>query len=107
MKRLNALVLIVAACLVGAALLIAQQSPRATRLPYEVVTLTPKETTPGKFAQVEARQIDQMSSDGWELIAATPWALMNEERTNAPTTPHPVVTQVYLAYVFRRGNLIR
>jgi hypothetical protein len=94
--------LILTALALAAAILFAQQrySPGPT---FEITTVTPHETSPGQYRQVEESTLQNLSGQGWELVGVTPYIYRNEERDNGQMHgPKPVVTQVYPAYVFKR-----
>jgi len=69
--------------------------------PFEVKLVFPKEVSPGKYQQVDARDLQALADDGWELVSVTPFVYLNEER-GATTAQRPVVTQTYPAYFFKR-----
>ena len=104
MKRALLLVFFSAA----AALLIWAQRDRPGALPaYEVKSLMPRETSPARYQQVEEREIQFLSADGWELVAVVPYIYRNEERGTPDMAPRPMATQVYPAYFFRRPKASR
>jgi hypothetical protein len=69
---------------------------------FEVRTLLPREISPGAFEQVEQRTLDQLGSDGWELVSVTPYVYRNEEYGQPLQAGRQVVTQTYTAYFFKR-----
>lgn len=69
--------------------------------PSEVKLVFPKEVSPGKYQQVDARDLQALADDGWELVSVTPYVYLNEER-GATNAQRPVVTQTYPAYFFKR-----
>jgi hypothetical protein len=109
--------IVVAAGLLVTTLLLLGQSQRTqadgtlqpvARTQFEVVALYPRETQPGVYQQVEQRQIDALSSQGWELVSTMPYIYRNEEHDNgAMHGPKPVVTQTYPAFFFKRVKLQR
>ncbi|MDE3196231.1 MAG: hypothetical protein KGN84_07800 [Acidobacteriota bacterium] len=85
-----------------------QASPAAGRTPYEVLSVFPRESSPGEYAQVEQRELRSLAADGWELVGVTPYVYRNEEHRNGEMRgPKPVVTQTYPAYFFKRMRLAR
>jgi hypothetical protein len=92
---------------VGAVALLWGQSYRIvpdTPVRIEVKTVLPRETSPGLYAQVDQQTLDQLGSQGWELVSVTPYIYRNEEHGPAMPAPRPIVTQVYPAYFFKRYN---
>ena len=69
--------------------------------PYELKMVFPREITPGRYQQVEARDLVLLAEDGWELVSVTPYIYLNEER-GEPKDQKAVVTQTYPAYFFKR-----
>jgi hypothetical protein len=92
------------ALLLAAAILVAQTRkdvPRRAQYPeWEVRSVVPREVTPARYRQVDEWELQEAARQGWELVAATPYALQNEER--GPEGRKQVVTQVYVSYTFRR-----
>jgi hypothetical protein len=98
MKRILVLTVIALAAIV----LLAQQREPA-RPAFEVISVFPRETSPGQYAQVEPAKLQDLASQGWELVGVTPFVYRNEERGNGDFHgPKPVVTQTYPAYYFKR-----
>lgn len=98
MKR----ILAIAIAALAAVLLFAQQR-ELPRPAFEMMSVFPRETSPGLYAQVEPERLQKLSLEGWELVSAVPFIYRNEERNNGEMRgPKPVVTQVYPAYYFRR-----
>jgi hypothetical protein len=99
MKRIVVVTFIVLAAIV----LYAQPQREPTRPAFEVMSVFPRETSPGQYAQVDAGRIQDLSSQGWELVGVTPFIYRNEEHPNGDFHgPKPVVTQAYPAYYFKR-----
>jgi len=71
---------------------------------FEVHSVFPRETTPGKYEQVDQRTLQQLADQGWELVSVMPFVYRNEERGTA-TNNKPAVTQTYPAYFFKRMRL--
>ncbi len=90
--------------ILGAAFLWAQSFRIIPDAParFEVRTLFPHETSPGNYEQVDQRQLDQISSEGWELVSVTPYIYRNEEHGQPLQPTRQVVTQTYPAYFFKR-----
>ena len=74
---------------------------------FEVRTVFPRETSPGTFEQVDQRMLDQISSEGWELVSVTPYVYRNEEHGQPLQAGRQVVTQTYPAYFFKRVRATR
>lgn len=86
--------------------LFAQQARESRHSGFEMTSLFPREIRPGEYEQVNPGTLQQLASQGWELVSATPYIYRNEERNNGEMHgPKPVVTQVYPAYFFRRPRL--
>jgi hypothetical protein len=82
-----------------------QQRDATARSGFEVKSLFPHETSPGRYAQVEPNELQDASLQGWELVSAVPFVYRNEEHNNGDMHgPKPVVTQVYPAYIFKRAR---
>jgi hypothetical protein len=91
-----------------AGILLTAQTQRPARTGFEVMSVFPRETSPGQYAQADANQLQALAADGWELVSAVPFVYRNEEHNNGTMNgPKPVVTQVYPAYVFKRARLNR
>jgi hypothetical protein len=69
---------------------------------FEVRSVFPREISPGVFEQVDQRTLDQLGSDGWELVSVTPYVYRNEEHGQPLQAGRQVVTQTYTAYFFKR-----
>jgi hypothetical protein len=67
----------------------------------EVRSVFPREVSPGVYDQVDQRTIDQLASQGWELVSVTPYVYRNEQH-GQPLGDRQVVTQTYPAYFFKR-----
>jgi hypothetical protein len=76
-------------------------------LPFEVFSVFPREVSPGIYAQVEQRQLQTLSDQGWELVGVTPYIYRNEEHGEGDLGRRQVVTQTYPAYFFRRVKVRR
>ncbi len=70
--------------------------------PFEVRAVFPREVSPGKYEQVDQRELQAIAQQGWELVSAMPYIYRNEERGPELQGPKPVVTQTYPAYLFKR-----
>ena len=100
-------ILILAICVTTALLLWAQQrGGHADHPPYEVRSVFPRETSPGRYQHVEQRELEALADQGWELVSVMPYVYLNEERGNDSSKPKPVVTQTYPAYFFKRQKII-
>jgi len=101
MKRL--IVLSLALAIVAAAFVWAQQTkaPASVYAQYEVRSVFPRETSPAMYEQVSQQELQNLASQGWELVSVMPFVYRNEERGTA-TTNRPEVTQTYPAYFFKR-----
>jgi hypothetical protein len=84
------------------ALVVWAQRDRAIGPAYEMRALLPHETAPAQYRQVDAREMQDLAADGWELVAVVPYIYKNEERGTPDMAPRPMVTQTYPAYYFRR-----
>jgi hypothetical protein len=93
-------------CCAVAALLLWAQRP-ADRPAYEVKSLMPRETSPAQYKQADAREIQSLADEGWELVAVVPYIYKNEEHGTPDLAPRPMVTQVYPAYFFKRLKIGR
>jgi hypothetical protein len=96
------------AFLLATVLLLAQpQRPRPATTPsgqypqWEVKVLEPHEVAAGRYQQVRPYELDELASDGWELVAMTNFVLRNEEH-EGPKGERPMVTQAYQSYAFKR-----
>ncbi|MCW5979909.1 MAG: hypothetical protein KIT09_17645 [Bryobacteraceae bacterium] len=67
---------------------------------WELKTLAPRETEPGRFVQVSEADLQRLAGDGWQLVGVTPHVIVNEER--GPVGRKVAVTQTYPAYYFQR-----
>jgi hypothetical protein len=72
------------------------------RVRFEVQSVFPRETSPGKCEQVDQRTLTSLADQGWELVSTMPYVYRNEERGPEFQGPKPVVTQTYPAYFFKR-----
>ena len=92
----------------AAVLLFAQQQREPARPGFEMMSVFPRESSPGQYVQVDQNTLQTLSSQGWELVSAVPFIYRNEERNNGEMHgPKPVVTQVYPAYYFKRARIYR
>jgi len=100
--------ILVLAALAALALMFAQQ-PRMlnpAHAPFEILSVFPRETSPGQFEQVDQSELRKAAEQGWELVGVTPFIYRNEEHNNGEMHgPKPVVTQTYPAYFFKRPRL--
>ena len=95
--------------LAAAAMLFAQQqqqrAPRGTasgQYPaWEVKVLEPHEVAAGRYVQVRPYELDEMASEGWELVSMANYVLRNEEH-EGPKGERPMITQAYMSYAFKR-----
>lgn len=78
--------------------------PIATRM--EMMSVFPREITPGRYQQVDQVQLAQIADQGWELVSVMPYVYRNEERGPEFQGPKPVVTQTYPAYFFKRTKSV-
>jgi hypothetical protein len=104
------LILVLAGLAVAAmALLFAQQRAlNPAHAPFEMLSVFPRETSPGRFEQVDQSELRKAAEQGWELVGVTPFVYRNEEHNNGEMHgPKPVVTQTYPAYFFKRPRLSR
>lgn len=90
-----------------AAVLVWAQRDRGVAPPRELPTweyrqLQPQEVGPGEFKQVDWYQVTAMGAQGWELVGVTPWVLRNDVHKPAKDGEQKLVTQNYVAYVFKR-----
>jgi hypothetical protein len=79
---------------------------------YELLSVFPQESAPGEYLQVDPGQLQSLSDLGWQLVSVVPYVYRNEGHPGASANdpslpPPPLVTQVYLAYIFQRARLIR
>lgn len=77
-----------------------QQGPAYVQ--FEVRSVFPRETSPGKYEQVREGDLQQLANQGWELVSVMPYIYRNEEHGPEMPGPRPVVTQTYPAYFFKR-----
>jgi hypothetical protein len=76
--------------------------------PFEMLSVFPRETSPGQFEQVDQSELRKFAEQGWELVGVTPFIYRNEEHNSGEMRgPKPVVTQTYPAYFFKRPRLGR
>lgn len=99
MRRVAVVLCLLAVC----ALLLWAQRGRfyLESAPFEVKQVFPREISPGRYQQVDARELQVLAEDGWELVSVTPYIYLNEER-GPSNAQRPVVTQTYPAYFFKR-----
>ena len=83
------------------ALLLAQRERAPVHAPYEFKALLPREVLPAQYQQVEQRDLESVTDQGWELVSVMPFVYRNEERGHALNNK-PAVTQTYPAYFFKR-----
>ena|SRR5580700_10221175 len=88
--------------LVAAVFLWAQYRVVPDPVHLEVRSVFPREVTPGKYEQVDQRNLQTLADQGWELVSVMPYVYRNEERGPELQGPKPVVTQTYPAYFFKR-----
>jgi hypothetical protein len=69
---------------------------------FEVRSVFPRETSPGKYEQVREAELQSLATQGWELVSVMPYIYRNEEHGPEMPGPRPVVTQTYPAYFFKR-----
>jgi len=94
------------ALLAAAAVLAAQQAarpaPAARQYPqWEVKVLEPHEIAAGRYVQVRSYELDELASEGWELVGMANFILRNEEHEGLKGE-RPMVTQGYMSYAFKR-----
>jgi len=94
-------------CIAAAIFSWAQRDRPGVGPAYEVRSLFPRETSPAQYQQVDARDIQNLAGDGWELVAVVPYIYKNEERGTPDLAPRPMVTQTYPAYFFKRLRIGR
>jgi hypothetical protein len=100
-------ILLIGLCAAAALLLWAQRDRIGDHPAYEVKSLMPRETSPAQYKQVDAREIQSVADEGWELVAVVPYIYKNEEHGTPDLAPRPMVTQVYPAYFFKRLKIGR
>jgi hypothetical protein len=100
-------ILLIGFCAAAALLLWAQRDRPGDHPAYEATSLMPHETAPAQYRQVDAREIQSLAGEGWELVAVVPYIYKNEERGPPDLAPRPMVTQVYPAYFFKRLKAAR
>jgi hypothetical protein len=95
--------------LLGAIFVSAQRervtSPVPGYAPLDVRSVFPREVSPGKYEQVDQRELQSLALQGWELVSVMPYVYRNEERGPELQGPKPVVTQTYPAYFFKRARV--
>ncbi len=69
---------------------------------FEVRSVFPRETSPGKYEQVREADLQSLATQGWELVSVMPYIYRNEEHGPDMPGPRPIVTQTYPAYFFKR-----
>ena len=72
---------------------------------YELKLVFPREISPARYEQVDARELQILADQGWELVSVMPYIYRNEERGTPEMAPRPMVTQTYPAYFFKRMKL--
>ncbi len=87
------------------ALLMAQRERAPVHAPYEFKALLPREVSPAQYQQVEQRDLESVTDQGWELVSVVPYIYKNEERGSPTMAPRPIVTMTYPAYFFKRLKL--
>ena len=87
------------------ALLMAQRERAPVYPPYEFKSLLPREVSPAQYQQVEQRDLESITDQGWELVSVVPYIYKNEERGSPTMAPRPIVTMTYPAYFFKRLKL--
>jgi hypothetical protein len=108
-KTMKRTLLALALLLTAAILVWAQRERFAIPSPYpqlEVRSVFPREISPGKYEQVEQRELQTLAQQGWELVSVMPYIYRNEEHGPELQGPKPVVTQSYPAYFFKRVRLL-
>jgi len=99
MRRIILLLVLAAAAI---ALLMAQRERTPVYPPYEFKALLPREVSPAQYQQVEQREIEHTTDQGWELVSVVAYIYKNEERGSVTLSPRPIVTMTYPAYYFKR-----
>jgi hypothetical protein len=77
------------------------QREQVTELQHQVKSVFPSEISPAQYQQVEQGDLDQLASQGRELVAVVPYIFKSEERGTPTQAPRPMVTQMYPAYFFK------
>ena len=85
-----------------AAIFLWAQRDRAGYAQFEVRSVFPHETSPGRYEQVREAELQSLATQGWELVSVMPYIYRNEEHGPDMPGPRPVVTQTYPAYFFKR-----
>jgi hypothetical protein len=80
----------------------AQRDRAAGYTQFEVRSVFPHETSPGKYEQVREAELQSLATQGWELVSVMPYIYRNEEHGPDMPGPRPIVTQTYPAYFFKR-----
>lgn len=78
------------------------ERPGSAYVQFDVRSVFPRETSPGKYEQVREADLQQLANQGWELVSVMPYIYRNEEHGPEMPGPRPVVTQTYPAYFFKR-----
>ncbi len=95
--------LVIAAFGLFAGVFLWSQRARTIEYPaYEIRSVMPHETSPAQYQQVDPRELQTLSEQGWELVSVVPFIYKNEERGTPAMAPRPMVTQTYPAYFFKR-----
>jgi hypothetical protein len=100
--------LVLSIAVFAAVLLLVAQQQRGqypNHVPFEMLSVFPREGPPGFFQHVDQRELQTLSGQGWELVSVMPFVYRNEERGS--NNPKTVVTQTYPAYFFRREKTNR
>jgi hypothetical protein len=105
MKRIYAI--LIAGITMALLLWSQQREPTPSYVPFEMLSVFPREVSTGVYAQVEQRQLETLSEQGWELVGVTPYIYRNEEHGSGSFTQKLTVTQTYPAYYFKRMKLRR
>jgi hypothetical protein len=90
-----------------AALFMLHAQTHAAPYAFDVLSVFPKEQAPGQYVQVDQKELQTLSEQGWELVSVTPFLYRNEEHGPSDQSARPVVTQSYPAYFFKRVRLSR
>ncbi len=85
-----------------AAIFLWAQRDRSSYAQFEVRSVFPHETSPGKYEQVREAELQSLATQGWELVSVMPYIYRNEEHGPDMPGPRPIVTQTYPAYFFKR-----
>ncbi len=84
-----------------------QKTPARPAFPaYDIQAVLPRELSPGRYEQVQQRELQVLASEGWDLVSVVPYVYRNEEHGGDGVNPKPVVMQTYPAYFFRRQRFV-